>query len=506
MLKIRRIFNYKVIIGILVLLALALTSFKNYLLFHSLVEIFSIVIACGVFMLIWNSRRFVDNDFFIVVGVGFLFVGGLDFIHLLAYKGVGVFGNINSDLSVQLWLAARFVEAGTLVAAPFFTRRKVFLPTVVIVFAGASILLVLSIVKGIFPHAFLEASGLTNFKIVSEYVISAVIAAGIVLIYRRCRKFDPRVLRLIIWSMALTVVSEIFFTRYASVFGISNMIGHLIKIVAFALFYEAIIVTVVVNPFKILFRNLKESEVSLRKEVEERTQVQKQLEVSMKSQDDFLFQTIHDLRTPLSVIKLVLELYEPRDPNKQNREFDKDVHLIEKANTQMNRLISNLFSIASGEKNEIAFTKEKVDIFASVSGVLGQLEPLLAKKRIAVNLNQPPKPAIVIADPGKLEEILLNILDNAVKYNREGGSIEIDYQFANGAVKTSIRDTGIGISEEEMPKLFKPYFRSDAVRRIEGTGLGLYIVKKLIEKMGGQVEAVSEKEKGTTISISLPRG
>jgi len=110
--------------GIHVLLGLYLTSLYNYLLFHSLAELFSIVVACGIFMIAWNSRRFLDNNYLLLIGIAYLFVGGFDLIHILAYKGMNIFQGYETNLPTQLWISARYMESLPLLIAPLFLRRK----------------------------------------------------------------------------------------------------------------------------------------------------------------------------------------------------------------------------------------------------------------------------------------------------------------------------------------------------------------------------------------------
>src|SRR5512137_1500118 len=94
-----------------ILFGVFLTSLYSYILFHSLTEIFSIVIGCSIFILAWNSRRRLDNDFLLFLGIAYLFVSGLDLIHTLAYKGMGVFPGYDTNLSTQLWIVARYIQA-----------------------------------------------------------------------------------------------------------------------------------------------------------------------------------------------------------------------------------------------------------------------------------------------------------------------------------------------------------------------------------------------------------
>ncbi len=99
------------LMGILVFLGLYLTSLHHYLLFHSLAEIFSIVVACGIFMVAWNSRQFLDNNYLLFVGIAFSSLSALDLVHTLAYTGMNIFHGYETNLPTQLWIAARYLES-----------------------------------------------------------------------------------------------------------------------------------------------------------------------------------------------------------------------------------------------------------------------------------------------------------------------------------------------------------------------------------------------------------
>ncbi len=115
--------NYTdIIVGVLFLAGLYLSSLYNYLLFHSLVELSGVVVACGVFMLAWNSRRFLDNNYLLFIGIAYLFVACLDLVHTLAYKGMNIFRGYDANLPTQLWIAARYMESLSLLIAPWFIR------------------------------------------------------------------------------------------------------------------------------------------------------------------------------------------------------------------------------------------------------------------------------------------------------------------------------------------------------------------------------------------------
>jgi len=250
----------------LVLLALYVTSHYSYLLFHSLAEIFSIIIAVGVFAIAWNARRFLDNNYLLFLGVAYLFVALIDLVHTLSYKGMGVFPGYGANLPTQLWIAARYLEAASLLAAPLFLKRRLHPPRVFATYFVVFVALLLLIFLGIFPVCFVEGAGLTAFKRLSEYLICFILAGALALLWRHRREFDPGVLRMLSWSIVLTIASELAFTFYFGVYDLSNLLGHMLKILSFYLIYKALIQTALMNPFDLLFRNLKLSEEALRKE------------------------------------------------------------------------------------------------------------------------------------------------------------------------------------------------------------------------------------------------
>ena len=112
-----------ILYGIFVLFLLYLTSLYSYLLFHSIAEIFCIVIAFGMFMFTWNAKEFIKNNYILFIGIAYLFIGSIDIVHTLAYKGMGVFQEYDANLSVQLWMAARYTESITLLIAPLLMTR-----------------------------------------------------------------------------------------------------------------------------------------------------------------------------------------------------------------------------------------------------------------------------------------------------------------------------------------------------------------------------------------------
>lgn len=242
-----------------------LASYNSYVLFHSLAELFSIIIAFGIFMVAWNSRPLLENNYLLFLGIGYLFIGTIDLVHTLAYKGMGVFPGYGANLPTQLWIIGRYTEAFSVLLAPIFLRKRVRWTFVTAAYFAATVLLLWSVFAGTFPECFIDASGLTTFKIVSEYVICLILAASVMVLLWRAADFDPAVLKLLIASIVSAILGELAFTSYVSVYGPSNMAGHLLKIISYYFVYKAIIETCLVTPYNILFRNLAMSEQALRK-------------------------------------------------------------------------------------------------------------------------------------------------------------------------------------------------------------------------------------------------
>lgn len=265
--------SLSVVIGLVVLIEIYLTSIYSYLFFHTTVETVTIIIGCGIFMLAWNSRRFLDNNYLLLLGIACLFVSSVDFLHTLAYKGMGIFHGYDADLPTQLWIVARYIQSLSLLIAPFFIRRTLKPAFILAGYAVVTSFLIWTTFSGIFPSCFIEGAGLTPFKKMSEYIISFILLASAGLLIHHRDAFDRGVLSLLILSMVLTINAELAFTFYIGVYDLSNLVGHFFKLIAFYAIYLAIIKTGLEKPYNVLFRNLKQSEGALL-EAKQRLEIQ----------------------------------------------------------------------------------------------------------------------------------------------------------------------------------------------------------------------------------------
>lgn len=255
----------RIVAGAAAAVGLYVISRDNYLLFHTLAELFSIVVALAVFFIFWNTRKIQESTYFSLIGIAALFVGSLDLVHMLAYKGMGVIPGDVSDTATQLWIAARSLQAITMVIAPFFIARRIPARLVFAVYFSITALLLGSIfLWDIFPVCFNDGVGLTPFKKSAEYVICLLFLVSMLLLRGRRRFFDANVLAALNLSIAAVVASELLFTLYSDPYGPANTLGHILKIVSFYFLYRAIVRSTLTEPYALLFRDLKQNQETQR--------------------------------------------------------------------------------------------------------------------------------------------------------------------------------------------------------------------------------------------------
>ena len=516
-----------IISGILVLSGLYLTSLYSYLLFHSLVELFSIVIACGIFMLAWNSRAFLDNNYLLFLGIAYLFVGGLDLVHTLAYKGMNIFQGYGANLPTQLWISGRYMESVSLLIAPLFLGRRINIKVAFFAYAVAITLLLATIFYwNIFPDCFIEGVGLTTFKKVSEYVISLILIGAILLLFRRRWEFEPAVFKLLVASIILTIGAELAFSFYVSVYGLSNLIGHYFKIISFYLIYKAIIETGLVRPYDLLFRGLKQSEEGLKKshhELEQKAvaleEVNLKLQEATRLKSQFLANMSHELRTPLNAIIGFTGIILQGIVGELNQEQKKQLGMVYDSAKHLLGLINDILDLSKIEAGKIEIIPAEFEIRDLVGMVEKMISPLAKEKGLSLQVAlSEDVPAVVFADKNRMKQVLINLLSNAVKFT-PSGEIRLEVNAECGmrnaerkqagepsTIQFSVADTGIGIKPEHLRDIFDEFKQIEGPLREKpvGTGLGLAISKKMVEMMGGSIRGESEYGKGSRFHFVLP--
>ena len=250
----------------LVLVGLGATELHSYLLFYSLAQVFSVVIACAIFMVSWNARRFAPNNYFLLLGIAYLCVAVMDTLYMLACPGMEVFVGYGGDLHMQIWISARAMQAITLLLVPAFVTRKVKANLVFPAYALTTTVLLLSIFywPNAFPACLSDSGQATPFNRLAEYSICAILLAALVWLHRCRRQMDRRVAQLLMMSIAAAFVSELPIAHQVSPYDWLSKLGHLLKIISFYLVYKAVIERTLVSPYATLFRDLRHTQESLR--------------------------------------------------------------------------------------------------------------------------------------------------------------------------------------------------------------------------------------------------
>ncbi|MEN8614847.1 MASE3 domain-containing protein [Dehalogenimonas sp. THU2] len=281
-----------VIAGILAFAGMYILSRNDYLLFHSFIELISVAVAFGIFLIAWNARRFLSNDYLLFIGVGFLFVSILSAMHTLSYRGMGVFeGYEPTDLAAKFWIAARYLQSITLLMAPVFIYRRLNTNAAVGIFGLITGLVIVSVlVWQIFPTTFVAGEGLTPFKVTSEFVISGILLGAILLLRRNRDRFTGSVVPYLTAAMGINIAAEMAFTLYSDAFGFFNALGHFLLIVSIYFIYKALIETGLTRPFALMFHDLKQREETQKERAAELTRANDQLamEISERKKTESL--------------------------------------------------------------------------------------------------------------------------------------------------------------------------------------------------------------------------
>ncbi len=252
----RRYREYIFICSLIIIIYL--TSFyDNYLLFHSVIELVGIMMTLTIFLVFWNTRKAIDNQFFTLLGLSFFFMGIIDLLHTLSYKGMNIFIGYDANLPTQLWIAGRAFQAMTLFLSVLFIGRKLNISVVWIVLGVVTAVLLTLAFTGHFPDCYIEGTGLTTFKIISEFIICLIYASSIVVLYFKRSNFSSSIFYFISAAISFSILGEFFFSLYFDVTGTFNIFGHIARFISLYFFYRATVHVSLKDPLSLLFQNLQ---------------------------------------------------------------------------------------------------------------------------------------------------------------------------------------------------------------------------------------------------------
>jgi signal transduction histidine kinase len=479
--------KYSVYLQMALFLALIYSlHFYNYLLFHSFAELLSVVVAFTIFILAWNSRDYFDNKILFFYAMAMLPLAVIDTLHTFAFKGVSIFEGITANEPTQLWLIGRYFFSISLLAAPFVAEKIQKKENILYgMVAALAVVLVSFFTFGFFPDAYIEGTGLTPFKIYSEYAFILMMGGALYGLYRQKGRFDREVYRYVTLAIGAAIVSEFMFTLYFAVTDEFNLLGHLFKIVTFLFFYTGIVEINMMQPYRLMFKNLNDLNIA---------------------KSEFLSIASHQLKNPLSIILLTTDVMKMDTPlSADTSAHHAYLNDISGAVTRMKKIIDTLLNAAKIELGVAKVHEEDISLAPFIRENIEELERLAQEKNLSIvdDLDERDLPDIT-SDRQLLSIVFENILSNAIKYSKPGGTVTVSITLSPH-LAIHVKDTGYGIPEHQQSQILRNNFRGDNIAQTvkDGTGLGLYMVKKIADKIGLDISFTSKENEGTMFTITF---
>jgi signal transduction histidine kinase len=227
----------------------------------------------------------------------------------------------------------------------------------------------------------------------------------------------------------------------------------------------------------------------------------------LESRRDLIANVSHELRTPVATVKGYLESA-LADDGAEPTDLRHDLEVMEREIERLQGLIDDLFTLARAEVDGLALNVQPADVGPVVQGRVDAMAPLAWQAgRVEIVAEIPPEPPVALADPDRLEQVLINLLRNGVRHTPPGGIVAVLVAAEEESVRIEVRDTGDGIPPDELCHVWERFYRGTEaqVKDERGAGLGLALVKELTEAMGGSVRVESEVGKGSCFTLRLPR-
>jgi signal transduction histidine kinase len=486
---------------------LVLIGLKSFPEFHMVMELVSMAVAFSIIIITWNVRGYQKDGYLLFIGIFFLFTGVMDVFQFLSYKEMGAPGEIGRNISMQLWIAGRIIQSVSFAVSPFFLDRKIKIPETLAIYSAMSLFAGASIFWWrIFPDCYIEGSGLTYFKIVSECLIILVFIASIPLLLLKRHKLDGNVPRLLVLSISFFTIAEIVFAPLAGYSGLLLTVADLFRLTGYFFAWRAVIEMGVSGPYESLLRNATMRENALERRTAEVVEANRRLEklnnileekleeeVNKNRDMDFMLiqqcrlaamgemigNIAHQWRQPLNAVSLIIQdLEECYECGEFNGDYLKaSVRQAMDVIAHMSQTINDFRNFLKPNKEELHFSVKET-IQRALNFVAGSFND--CNIRVEVDMEND---VLVCGQSNDYSQVILNILNNAreacVDRQVADARIAVHLFKNNDKSVVTITDNAGGIPEEIIGKVFDPYF---STKESGGTGIGLYMSKTIIEK------------------------
>ncbi len=463
--------TFSVLPFLVLFIPIILSQFSSYLLFHTTVEIVGIVVAGGIFMLSWNTRKINTNDYFFFLGIMYFSVGIIDFAHTLSYKGMNIFSGIDSNVPTQLWIGSRYLLAGSMLIAPLLIGRKI---------NGLFVFVTYIVIAGLLMSSVFYWK---NFPVgYSEYIVSGLflISAFLLIFFRK--KFDRKIFVFILLSLIANIFAGLLFALYVGVHNFSNILGHLAKLLSYYLIYKAIIEVGLTKPYRLLFLESKEAE---------------------RQKDEFISIASHELKTPITTIKSYAQILSRYYKGKKNGKLLTYVSRLEFQVDRLTVLVNELLDVSKIQYGKLEVVRDKFDMAELIKDVAQDMQQSTKTHKIIVETTGK---IAVVADKHYISQCLANLISNAIKFSPKADKVIIKTFCDRRNIRVSVQDFGIGIKKKDLSRVFGRFFQADnRIRNSSGgLGLGLYLSKKIINRHHGEIWGESEKGEGSIFTFKIP--
>ncbi len=271
----------------------------------------------------------------------------------------------------------------------------------------------------------------------------------------------------------------------------------------FYLMLLAILSGLVYAGYKYRVKSLEERERSLKKRVDEQTE---ELKKAAEQKSRFFTGITHELKTPLSLIAGPLDDIADNPERLSKEKLTGRIKMMQRNSQRLQRLIGQILEVSKLNANAVSLTLQPADIAGLTRQVAGQFHSRLEQQSLSINFSADKINESIYIDHQAWERIIFNLLSNAIKYSPQGGTIWVEIKDLGDRVSVTVRDEGVGIDQEEQEKVFEYLYQTNKQQRAEGTGIGLFLVKGLVEHMGGSVILNSEPGRGAAFTVILKKG